>query len=360
MIIDAEEDRLFVISDLHLGNPSSTARTRLVEFLDYARITGTSVCINGDGFEMLQTSFSRLASDAVPVLNALRRLMREGNRVYYLVGNHDISLEHFLEDWLFTQIAPFLNLRSGDSRIRIEHGHLYDPWFVRYPKSYEAGRAPARARAARASRRVLGVREGRRCGRRRVRKGDPPDEVAAEMLLSRGLRHRDLRSHAQRRATCSSPNGPLRQLGQLAAGQQLRRDRQRQGRAEEVGELAAPDVECRAEASSLAEGAVLGELRQPLLHLFRARVVGPLPRQRRERVAVEVARDAAPCGRAPSRRPARGASSSSATCFSSRSLNSGSTSFAEQLERLHDVLVPVLAGLHARRSPGRRRHPRSG
>ena len=37
MIIDAEEDRLFVISDLHLGNPSSTARTRLVEFLDYAR-----------------------------------------------------------------------------------------------------------------------------------------------------------------------------------------------------------------------------------------------------------------------------------------------------------------------------------
>ena len=88
---------------------------------------------------MLQTSFSRLASDAVPVLNALRRLMREGNRVYYLVGNHDISLEHFLEDWLFTQIAPFLNLRSGDSRIRIEHGHLYDPWFVRYPKSYEAG-----------------------------------------------------------------------------------------------------------------------------------------------------------------------------------------------------------------------------
>ena len=36
MIIDACEDRLYVISDLHLGNPSSTARGRLVEFLDYA------------------------------------------------------------------------------------------------------------------------------------------------------------------------------------------------------------------------------------------------------------------------------------------------------------------------------------
>jgi UDP-2,3-diacylglucosamine pyrophosphatase LpxH len=186
VIIDAEEDRLLVISNLHLGNPTSTARTRLVEFLDYARITNTSVCINGDGFEMLQTSFSRLSADAVPVLNALRRLMRDGNRVYYLVGNHDISLEHFLEDWLFTQIAPFLNLRSGDARIRIEHGHLYDPWFVRYPKSYEYGA------------RVLGLAllvhpdvysayatvQTRAAARR---KGDPPDEVAAEMLLARGF-----------------------------------------------------------------------------------------------------------------------------------------------------------------------------
>ena len=166
MIIDAEEERLFVISDLHLGNPSSTARSRLVEFLDYARITGTSICINGDGFEMLQTSFTRLASDAVPVLNALRRLMRDGNRVYYLVGNHDISLEHFLEDWLFTQIAPFLNLRSGDSLIRIEHGHLYDPWFVRSPRTYEIG-ARLRGLALLVHPDIYSVYAKSRCGRRR-------------------------------------------------------------------------------------------------------------------------------------------------------------------------------------------------
>ena len=186
VIIDAEEDRLFVISDLHLGNPSSTARSRLVEFLDYARITGTSICINGDGFEMLQTSFTRLASDAVPVLNALRRLMRDGNRVYYLVGNHDISLEHFLEDWLFTQIAPFLNLRSGDSLIRIEHGHLYDPWFVRNPRTYELG---ARPRGSRCSCIPTSTRPTRRskCGRRRGTRATRPTKSAAGMLLSRGF-----------------------------------------------------------------------------------------------------------------------------------------------------------------------------
>ena len=186
MIIDACEDRLYVISDLHLGNPSSTARGRLVEFLDYARITRTSVCINGDGFEMLQTSFSRLASDAVPVLNALRRLMHDGNRVYYLVGNHDIALEHFLEDWLFTQIAPFLNLRSGDSRIRIEHGHLYDPWFVRYPKGYERGaRVLGLALLVHPDVYSLYAKVQERAARRH--RDDPFDLGAAEMLLERGF-----------------------------------------------------------------------------------------------------------------------------------------------------------------------------
>ncbi len=186
MIIDAAEERLFVISDLHLGNPSSTTRSRLVEFLEYARLTGTSVCINGDGFEMLQTSFSRLSADAVPVLNALRRLIREGNRVYYLVGNHDISLEHFLEDWLFTQIAPFLNLRSGDSLIRIEHGHLYDPWFVRNPKGYEIGaRVLGLALLVHPDVYSLYAKSQARAAKRR--KGIPPDEVAADMLLARGF-----------------------------------------------------------------------------------------------------------------------------------------------------------------------------
>ena len=186
MIIDAEEERLFVISDLHLGNPSSTARGRLVEFLDYARITGTSVCINGDGFEMLQTSFTRLASDAVPVLNALRRLMGDGNRVYYLVGNHDIALEHFLEDWLFTQIAPFLNLRSGDSLIRIEHGHLYDPWFVRSPRTYEiSARVAGFALLVHPDIYSAYARVQAKAGSRR--RGVPPDEAAAAMLLDRGF-----------------------------------------------------------------------------------------------------------------------------------------------------------------------------
>jgi UDP-2,3-diacylglucosamine pyrophosphatase LpxH len=134
--IEAAEERLVVVSDLHLGNPASSARTRLVAFLDHIRDTGASVCINGDGFDMLQTSFSRLAADAIPVLNRLKALQADGRNIYYVVGNHDIVLEHFLEEWSLCRLSPFLNLRSGDRRIRIEHGHLYDPFFARSPTLY--------------------------------------------------------------------------------------------------------------------------------------------------------------------------------------------------------------------------------
>ena len=136
MNIEAAEEQLVVVSDLHLGNPASSARTRLVAFLDHIRDTGVSVCINGDGFDMLQTSFSRLAADAIPVLNRLKALQADGRNIYYVVGNHDIVLEHFLEEWSLCRLSPFLNLRSGDRRIRIEHGHLYDPFFAQSPKLY--------------------------------------------------------------------------------------------------------------------------------------------------------------------------------------------------------------------------------
>ena len=113
-------------------------------FLDHIRDTGASVCINGDGFDMLQTSFSRLAADAIPVLNRLKALQADGRNIYYVVGNHDIVLEHFLEEWSLCRLSPFLNLRSGDRRIRIEHGHLYDPFFAQNPKLYEIATRVAR------------------------------------------------------------------------------------------------------------------------------------------------------------------------------------------------------------------------
>ncbi len=137
MLIETRQDRLLVVSDMHVGNPYSEARRALGAFFDYARRERFNVCINGDGFEILQASFSALAHDSVDVLNRIRSHIDAGLEVYYVVGNHDIVLEQFLQSWSSIQITPFLNVTSGKQRVRVEHGHLYDPAFLRSPALYE-------------------------------------------------------------------------------------------------------------------------------------------------------------------------------------------------------------------------------
>lgn len=137
MITEIRDAKLAVISDLHLGNPFSKAKNATVEFLYWAARNEYDVVINGDGFEIAQVSFSKIATDVPEVFHALKSFTSRGRNVYYVIGNHDIVLENFLNDWGGFKMAPFLNVWSGDQRIRIEHGHLYDPFFVRNPELYE-------------------------------------------------------------------------------------------------------------------------------------------------------------------------------------------------------------------------------
>lgn len=138
MQIEITAERLLVISDLHIGNPFSTAKRKLSDFFRYCRDERFDLCINGDGFEILQASFGVLARDSIGILAELRDLMESGRRVFYVIGNHDIALEHLLQSTYAQIISPFLNVTSGDARVRIEHGHLYDPSFVKHPVMYEA------------------------------------------------------------------------------------------------------------------------------------------------------------------------------------------------------------------------------
>jgi UDP-2,3-diacylglucosamine pyrophosphatase LpxH len=196
VIIEIEASRLIVISDLHLGNPASTASLRIVEFLRHVAEVGATLCINGDGFDMLQTSFTRLVNDAAPMMSRLREIRNITGPVHYVVGNHDIVLEHFLDDIHSVQLSPFLNVHSGDARIRVEHGHVYDPFFARSPELYEwATKAAGLALAMRADvYHVWTIAQQRLGDRRRARAsaaGDPTlashGHAAAEMLLQRGF-----------------------------------------------------------------------------------------------------------------------------------------------------------------------------
>ena len=137
MITKVESEKLVIFSDLHLGNPFSNVRSDTVEFIDWVSRNGFDLCINGDGFEVSQVSMSQMAHDVPDVLHALHRAVEMGTRVFYVVGNHDILFEHFLSDLGGVKLVPFLNLQSAGKRFRIEHGHLYDRFFVRFPRLYE-------------------------------------------------------------------------------------------------------------------------------------------------------------------------------------------------------------------------------
>jgi UDP-2,3-diacylglucosamine pyrophosphatase LpxH len=194
VILETEADRLFVISDLHLGNPVSTAAKRVLPFIDHVAEQGASLCINGDGFDMLQTSFKRIVSSGVPVLDRLRQIIEGGGRVHYVVGNHDLVLEHFLDSVLPFTLSPFLNVTSGDARIRIEHGHIYDPFFARYPDLYSLATHLAGITLFLHADvyRLWTWAADRADRRRRDRAGDDIAQTsychgAAEMLLNRGF-----------------------------------------------------------------------------------------------------------------------------------------------------------------------------
>jgi UDP-2,3-diacylglucosamine pyrophosphatase LpxH len=137
LITELRDRKLVVISDLHLGNPFSKAKASTIEFFNWAAQHGYDIVINGDGFEIAQVSFTKIARDVPEVFHAIKTFTGRGRHLYYVIGNHDIVLENFLNDWGGFKMAPFLNVWSGDKRIRIEHGHLYDPFFVKHPALYE-------------------------------------------------------------------------------------------------------------------------------------------------------------------------------------------------------------------------------
>jgi UDP-2,3-diacylglucosamine pyrophosphatase LpxH len=133
---NVREERLLIVSDLHLGNALVRSGRRFRKLLAYALEHRYSVCVNGDCVDMMHLSMHRLTHDLWECYDAIKKFSEEGLRLYVTVGNHDIVLEHFLQDWSGLVVAPFLNVESGDKRVRIEHGHMYDKLYLQYPLLY--------------------------------------------------------------------------------------------------------------------------------------------------------------------------------------------------------------------------------
>jgi UDP-2,3-diacylglucosamine pyrophosphatase LpxH len=190
VILRTTEERVVVVSDLHLGSPASSAAKHFGAFLDDVAQSGRALCVNGDGFDLLQSSTVGLATFGFPVLRRLQELAMSGVPVYYVLGNHDLALERVLFDLPFS-VVPFLNLRSGDQLIRVEHGHLHEPVYARFPRAYQlAGRLGRLPLLVHADSYELWSRAQKRVDDRRRQSGRPQPYAhyeAARDLFRRGF-----------------------------------------------------------------------------------------------------------------------------------------------------------------------------
>jgi len=133
MQIEVSQDRMLVISDLHMGCSLFKQIHTLEKFFEFVKQNQFHLCINGDGIDLSQSSLMQMSRDVPVIFQQIAEMRSLGLKVYYVVGNHDIVLEHFLQDWGLFELMPFMNLTTKDKRIRIEHGHLYDTRYVTSP-----------------------------------------------------------------------------------------------------------------------------------------------------------------------------------------------------------------------------------
>lgn len=124
--------KLIVVSDLHVDRWKSQEKFRQFDdFLLYVRREAHTLVLNGDVLDLPPTEGERVSDESKRVLLSLLQLPLQGIRLVYVVGNHDIAFRGWPLELgsVFRIVYPFEVVEVAGRRIRIEHGHYYDPLF---------------------------------------------------------------------------------------------------------------------------------------------------------------------------------------------------------------------------------------
>jgi UDP-2,3-diacylglucosamine pyrophosphatase LpxH len=120
-----------IISDLHLGSKVCQAK-QLIKFLskiEKAEIKLKQLILNGDVFD--SWNFRRLCKTQWKVLSLLRKISGFA-QVVWLNGNHDGPAE-LISPLLGIQVLDEYVLESGQNKILVLHGHIFDNVISKHP-----------------------------------------------------------------------------------------------------------------------------------------------------------------------------------------------------------------------------------
>ncbi len=133
-------ERVFLISDIHIGNPQFDNEKLLMSFLDYVKKEATGLIINGDFLDFQQGPPAKILIDFNGILSKIFELAKSDFKIWYIVGNHDILLQNFVvTSELVNILYPRIDIEIGRRLVHIEHGHLFDRYYRRIPWLYNLG-----------------------------------------------------------------------------------------------------------------------------------------------------------------------------------------------------------------------------
>ncbi|MCU4176288.1 UDP-2,3-diacylglucosamine diphosphatase [Carboxylicivirga sp. N1Y90] len=113
-----------VISDVHLGTFGCKAK-ELVSYLK--TVDPKTIVLNGDIVDVWQFSTSYFPKPHLKVIRQLLKMMENGSKIYYIVGNHDENLRRFIGLTLGKiEIANKVVLNLNNTKTWIFHGDVFD------------------------------------------------------------------------------------------------------------------------------------------------------------------------------------------------------------------------------------------
>jgi UDP-2,3-diacylglucosamine hydrolase len=114
------------ISDAHIRTDKSYRSQMLVRFLHEFRSRLTDLYILGDLFEFWFEYNLVFPKDYFMPLATLYNLIEDGKRVHYILGNHEVTIGHFLNNFGFTVHPDPTVLEINGMRVLLEHGNKID------------------------------------------------------------------------------------------------------------------------------------------------------------------------------------------------------------------------------------------
>jgi UDP-2,3-diacylglucosamine pyrophosphatase LpxH len=154
-------EKLYVISDIEMGRGDSlddfSDDNKLVEFLEYIGKSkdnqAITLILNGDTFDFMKMSYMdshpRHITDEISlwklnaaikhhheVFAALEKFLQKPSRkIFFVIGNHDAdlawpSLQKRIRECLGAKDNISFDYYYKRPDLHLEHGHLYDPFFV--------------------------------------------------------------------------------------------------------------------------------------------------------------------------------------------------------------------------------------